>query len=272
MKLFNKNNRIYIFPTKMGGYLIGLLFLMFLLSVGYGNNLLLIFTLFLFGFNLLWLIQTNFHLKKLNLSHIEFPDGHEGEEALVRIKWRNLPEGLAEWNLQVENDTDMQAIQSIENSNFQSIGLVRLSKRGRVQWSFLKVSTTRPYGLYRAWIYLKLDQVSFVYPKLKYHEGGLQLLNHSHEGESPNDKKGPNDIRNLAPYQGEEFRRISWKHYARSGEILIKEGEDHHSPLWIENLELQKHIKNKESYLSDVATNLVYCYRNQIQFVATSDK
>ena len=62
-----KKARIYIMPTRMGGYLNGLIFLMFLLSVGYSNNLLLIFTLFLFGLNLICCIHTHYHLNALKI-------------------------------------------------------------------------------------------------------------------------------------------------------------------------------------------------------------
>ncbi len=270
MRLFRKN-RIYIFPTKMGGYLIGLLFLMFLLSVGYSNNLLLIFTLFLFGFNLLWLIQTHFHLKALRLSNIEISDAHAFESATIQIHWLKTPKGPLDWKIDLLSKDQSIQTESYIHQEHGSQGLMRISKRGLNKWKFLKVSTIQPFGLYRTWVHFELHQESFTYPKTLQDEPIQKLdLNHR-EGEIPQEKAGPEDIRNFAPYQGEEYRRISWKHYARSGELLIKEGEEQHSPLWIHRLKLPLGENEKEAYLSDLATKMVYCFRHQIPFLFEND-
>src|SRR5215212_6754965 len=102
-KQFQKQERIYILPTRMGGYLNGLIFLMFLLSVGYNNNLLLIFTLFLFGLNLIWVIQTHFHLHALKIETLIIDEGHAGEALHVKALWKKAPEVPHQWRMALLN-------------------------------------------------------------------------------------------------------------------------------------------------------------------------
>lgn len=251
-------------PTKMGGYLNGLIFLMFLLSVGYNNNLLLIFTLFLFGLNLIWLIQTHFHLHRLKFDSIYIQDGHAEEATLVEINWSKAPEGELEWKLNLENKTESLSLVSLENKNLQASSQVIFPKRGVLNFEHLRVATHLPFGLYHTWAYYKIQGTAYVYPARLKKEALLTTQNSSHEGEQSTLKRGPHDIWNLAPYSGEESRKISWKHYARSGELVVKEGEDLHRPVM--EFRYFPNQDNKEFYLSQIATQMVECNRNNSAF------
>lgn len=243
-------------PTRMGGYLNGLIFLMFLLSVGYNNNLLLIFTLLLFGLNLVWVIQTHFHMHALKLKSISIKDGHAGEFTEVKVHWEKVPDSPQAWSLAVEND-DTKIF--ISNS-----GLV-LPKRGRWDFEHLYVSSELPFGLYKAWIYYKAPVTAFAWPSKLREVPELHMNPSALEGENSGTMTGPHDVKNLAPYQtGEESRKISWKHYARSGELVIKEGEEltrHHV-----HFRVPQSLSDKEHTLSKIATQMVHCARIDVMF------
>lgn len=255
-KQFRKKSRVYILPTKMGGYLNGLIFLMFLLSIGYSNNLLLIFTTFLLGFNLLWLIQTHFYMARLKPDQVLIHSGHAGMPLVTQITWRETPKAPHSWKLTLESDKGKFLLDA------QSI---IIHKRGVYSWKYLRTETSNPFGLYKTWIYFPLLHSSLVFPPLLPH-AELPLSGKDSEGELLQDKKGPEDFRGLASYEQNESRKISWKHYARSGELLVKEGEEQKSPVM--NLELSiPHDENlKEAYLSYVATQLVEAHRRGISF------
>ncbi len=255
-KHFKKKARIYILPTRMGGYLNGLIFLMFLLSVGYGNNLLLVFTLFLFGFNLLWLIQSHFYLHSFKGLSLTIEDSFAREHALVQIKWENGPEEASSIETSLEmNESSYPIIQG--HSSFPLRGL----------WTFshLKVVSRMPYGLYRAWIYFPLiDVKAYVYPERLKEVPPLNIKNLQDEGELNAHEKGLHEFWGMGPYQGEELRRISWKHYARLGTLVVKEGERFSSS----EIQFRYHpeLPDKELELSRLATQMVYCHENEIQF------
>lgn len=243
-------------PTRMGGYLNGLIFLMFLLSVGYNNNLLLIFTLFLFGFNLMWVIQTHFHLHALKVDSVIISEGHAGEALPVMIHWKKTPEGPHAWKLALENESEIIPVSNLNTVTFPA--------RGLKKFSYLSIVTDRPFGLYKVWVFQKIESKVIVYPAKLSRAPEIKSVPTHLEGDQSSALTGPHDVRNLAPYQGEESRKISWKHYAKSGELVIKEGE--------ELIKSEVHFRvpqghpEMELLLSGITTQMVNCARQEIVF------
>ncbi len=262
---FRKKTRVYIMPTKMGGYLIGLIFLMFLLAIGYSNNLLLIFTIFLFSFNLMWLIQSHFHLHGLKFDQLLIPEAHAGQSPEVRVFWKQVPKGPWDWSIVIESDRGRFTLHHPEHSESESAGLMKVTQRGIHQWNYLRVKTTNPFGFYQVWIFYPLNLHTIVYPALlasaEMTLTGLELT-----GENSSDKKGLEDFRGLAQGPEAEARKVSWKHYARSGEVLIKEGEDLKSSTLDIVYTPPENPEFKEHYLSMLATQMVECHQRDIPF------
>jgi uncharacterized protein (DUF58 family) len=271
-QLFRRNPRVYVLPTRMGGYLNGLIFLMFLLAVGYSSNLLLIFTLLLFSFNLLWVIQTHSALERLKLEHLIFPDGHVGEPLIVSLRWTQAINDYKKIKLTLEGSVGSVAINPLDGNGQWMTGEMTLSRRGQWQWQYLKLSTELPFGLYQVWKYLPVTGSSFAYPALLKNIN-LPLLMQQLPGEDYEKfRPGSEGFRELSPYAHQEARRISWKHYARSGELLVKSGEETTSNMLEFNLRLPTDPMEKENYLSLLATQLVLCQRQQIPFTFISSQ
>lgn len=267
-----RRQRVYIMPTKMGGYLNGLLFLMFLLSVGYSNNLLLIFSLILFGFNLVWVLQTHSELQGLKFDTISVEDGFAEDKARVYLHWKNLSDHPLKLELQMDQKNTEHDLKLSVATKDGALGEVSLPARGKIQWDHLLLSTEVPLGLYRVWIYFPLKASSLAYPKLSRLDFLHDSSERSDQGEEPNHEKGESGFRGLGTYQGEESRRISWKHYARTGELLVREGEDHRAPLLTFSLKDVPQDDRKEQYLSELATKLVNCQKKQLPFVFIGQK
>lgn len=264
IKQSKKKARIYIMPTRMGGYLNGLVFLMFLLSVGYSNNLLLIFTLFLFGLNLIWVIQTHFHLHALKLESVLVSDGFAKENSLVELHWKKTPDVPHKWNFRLFGEDFDLKLNSLENSQSKSLTEIVFPKRGVWNFQHLRVSTEMPFGLYKAWIYLPIDVKGYAYPEKLKELPAINTENNFNDGEFATSRPGPHDVWNLGPYQGEESRRISWKHYARTGELVVKEGEEFSNA--IVHFRLPHATENKEYLLSKLATQMVQCSKTDVPF------
>jgi uncharacterized protein (DUF58 family) len=269
---FKKKSRIYIIPTRMGGYLNGLIFLMFLLAVGYNNNLLLIFTLLLFGFNLIWLIQTHLHLNHLKIESILMDNGHASEPIFTTVFWKKIPDGPHEWELSFEQQNgDSHKVKCINHQESRYEGTIILPNRGVWKFSHIRIKTKKPFGLYSVWIYYKVNLTCFVYPE-KLKTVPPFEKNHSFiEGENQGVQIGSHDVWNLSPYQDGESRKISWKHYARSGELVIKEGQELTKSM--AHFKLHGLQNNKEFTLSKIATQMIQCHRTDIAFtLETSTK
>jgi len=263
---FRKKTRVYILPTRMGAYLNGLIFLMFLLSIGYSNNLLLIFTLFLFGFNLLWVIQSHFHLHPLKFEGLSLANGHCGEALPFKILWARVPNAPMKWDLTLETKNESVPLEVFESTKNYSLGEVCLSGRGKWQWKYLKVSSEMPFGLYRVWCFYPLIDQTIAYPKRLKNDFKLVVSGEHREGQCETGRRGQEDIWELAPYQGEEARKISWKHYARTGNILIKEGEELNDAIYKIELKLPSDLNAREVYLSQLASEMVFCHRQNVPF------
>ena len=262
--ILKRKARIYILPTRMGGYLNGLIFLMFLLSVGYSNNLLLIFTLFLFGLNLIWVLQTHFYLHRLKLQSVHVSDGHAQDPLNVSVYWKTTPPGKLNWNLSLHDD-EVFSITALDHQAERSLGSIKISQRSVREFKHLKVKTDLPFGLYTVWIYLPVSVTVFVYPAKLQSPETLELSPSDKDGDNSSIRKGPHDVLSLNPYQGEESRRISWKHYARSGDLLVKEGEDL-TQSQVEFQAINFESKTKEYLLSRMATQMVQCSKDGIPF------
>lgn len=270
-RLFRRKVRVYIMPTRMGGYFNGLIFLLFLLATGYSNNLLLIFTICLFALNLLWLIQTHFHLHKLKLESVRVQDGHAADSIPVTVRWKNIPTGPWDWQLKLEDADHDFVLQRLVAQEMKQENTFSMDKRGMYDWKYLRVQTERPFGLYRAWIFFPVNAFSFVYPKI-LKNAQFNLNGKVAEGEIPQDVKGSEGFRGLATYHGGESRKISWKHYARTGELFEKEGEELRIPSLDLVLNLPEDGVLKENYLSAIATQMVECQKKQIPFSLKSSK
>ncbi len=239
---------------------------MFLMAVGYANNLLLIFTLFLLSFNMIWLVQTHFHLHALKFDGLSIKNGHVGESLPVQIRWKKSPDRPLQWSIVLEGPCGIVEMTTLEEEGHQSTGEVILKKRGRLNWNFLRVETTLPFGLYRTWIFFPLNETSFAYPALLKTTGLGALGQTQLEGQVPQERKGSEDIRDLSPYRGEESRKISWKHFARSGELYVKEGTEWNDQHIHIKIDLPADHDLKENYLKSIATKMVDAYRQQIPF------
>ncbi len=264
-KQFRKKARVYIMPTRMGGYFNGLIFLMFLLAIGYSNNLLLIFTLVLFTFNLLWLIQSHFHLHHLKFSGLSVQTGHVNDPLQVTVHWSKVPKGPTSWELKLEGDRCVLEVQTLNDNSQHSTGEIKIPVRGEHYWQFIRVGTSHPFGLYRVWIFHPLSISSLAYPALI---SGVEVNPNGEdmEGELSTDRKGLEDFRGFSLYQHQESRHISWKHYARTGDLLIKEGEEKKAPVVEFELKAPDQIEAKEFYLTLMASRMVECHRREIPF------
>jgi uncharacterized protein (DUF58 family) len=266
-RMMRLRTRVYIFPTRMGGYAIGLISLMFLLGFGYSNNLLLIFTIALFGLNLIWVVNSHFHLARLTPGQVFVEDGHVNTPLTASLRWKKWPRGNLKWSIKLIGENNRTDVRIMHEEEGRTIGEISLPSRGIYQWTHLLVKTDKPFGLYQTWIYFKINVTAHAYPALlkEMPLPSPEIL--EREGTINGERKGDEGLRGLAQYQGEGSRRISWKHYAKSGELYVKEGEELKTNLMRIKLQLPQEEKKREAELSRIATLMVHCHRQEIPFI-----
>ena len=213
----------------------------------------------------MWLVEGHFHLHDLKFRSLEIRNGHAEDLIPVKIQWDKSPESPWRWKFTIETENEEFHTSSIHFNEDGAHGLFKAPPRGKFSVRYLRVESDRPHGLYRTWIFFKAQSDFLSYPALIKIDK-VELSGFGGEGEVTSEKKGNDEFKSLSPYQGEESRKISWKHYARAGELVVKEGEEHLSSIVKFELNLPENSKLKEAYLSQLASEMVTCHRKMIPF------
>lgn len=227
-------NRIFILPTAAGAAFMLLLILLLLMGVNYENNLIYAITFLAAGIFLVSCLHTYNNLAGTRLQVLRgnscFADEQAGFELELEHQGGNRPEQLC---LQFEQGLplilDLHERQRVEL-------FCAAPERGWLEPGGLKLETTFPLGLFRAWTWLDLDVRALVYPKPISGE----LPNAWRSGQSDLDgvlnREGTDDFTGLERFQsGMWLRQIDWKSYARGRGLQAKQFGDRQSPdIWLD--------------------------------------
>lgn len=254
-KQFRKKSRVYIMPTPMGRYFCGLIVLIFLLGVGYSNNLLLGLGLFLFSLNLFWLVEAHFWMSRFKLESIHFQDAEAGQPIVISIRGKHPQEKFFYEKLELE--VEDQKDNTIKVHETKNIFHAAASKRGKVEAKMLRLGSDGFLGLFHSWRYIRVNESFWVYPKQQY----IPLDHHATDSLS---EKNTMMVRTQGRdfhkpyYQGDDAKRIDWKRLAKSEELFIFVGEEAHGSDEV-LININTHSPNIETDLSQASyliTNL----------------
>jgi uncharacterized protein (DUF58 family) len=215
--------RIYVLPTKFGLFFGTMLAAMGLGALNYNNNPALLLMLLLAG-----AAQTSLLSAHLQLSGLRFvASGADpvpaGAPILLRLHARSKTRGRARRGLRVDCDDGATAL-SLEDGVGDAELALPTHRRGWLDVPRLRVSTTRPLGLVRAWSWIWPEQPLLVYPAPE--PAGPPLPDG--DGDAALARLHPlgDDVHHLRAYRrGDPPRTIAWKPTARLGNLLVREYE-----------------------------------------------
>ncbi|NJN52028.1 MAG: DUF58 domain-containing protein [Gammaproteobacteria bacterium] len=154
--------------------------------------------------------------------HIEFevrvtrPDGR-GREG-VQLGW---PHAIAQWAELFDAAACVVRL------------FVPAPQRGWARPGRLLVETYYPLGLLRAWTWVDLDAKALVYPKPIFGEPPRASARNRDEGELI-DPRGSDDFDDMRDYRaGDPVRRILWRTYARTGDLVVKQYASYLDPRFV---------------------------------------
>ncbi len=228
--------RVYVIPTA-DGLRFGLLLLVMLLgSLNYNNSLGFVLTFTLAGIGLLSILQTYRNLAYVRL-HAEGVEPVFAGETLYYRLGLEIPRHLPRRRIGIyQYANDHWQLLDLTQSR-QTLGLARATqRRGRLPLGRLRLETRYPIGLIRAWAYCELDLNALVYPHPAQQVPPLPEAPgaETQQTRRPADDEG--EFQGLAPYRpGHSLRQVHWKHYARHGELHIKQFQrDGAEEVWID--------------------------------------
>jgi uncharacterized protein (DUF58 family) len=232
-EVFSQHN-LYIFPS---GQFIGFLvvtMMMWLAGTNYENNLVLALTFFMLAIFVSTIFRTHANLSGLEVAVTACDRAFAGEKATIHLTVENPSKDdrlgiVLRWGDATPVSLDIPA-----KSTAQTEIRLQTHKRGWLNPGRLRVETTYPLGILRAWSWPKLQLNALVYPKPVPAEptSGEQ----SEGGEGQSHKRGIDDFGGLSEWQpGVSPQRIAWKHYSAGRGLLEKTFEAQTlNPEWLD--------------------------------------
>lgn len=216
--------RIYILPTRQGVIFGALLFAMLIGSMNYSSNLGFVITFLLASLGFVAMHHTHRNLEGLELRAGHAPAVFAGDEARFPLFARNnalvMRGGIA-----LDDDGRTQDLCDLAPGTVATLTLRLPTKtRGWLRPRRFGIHTTFPFGLFRAWAWLRMDLECLVYPA-PAPPGEIAPPLALEAGSSRIEAAGQEDFSGLRTYRGGDSpRHVAWRASARTdGDLLVKE-------------------------------------------------
>lgn len=215
--------RIYVLPTRFGLFVTVLLLAMLLGALNYNNNPALLLALLLATVAVASTFSAHLQLSGLRVDAVSAEPVQAGTTMRLRISLSRR-DTRARPGLELRYD-DAIAFGHLVDSDQIEVDLdLATHRRGWLDLERIRISTTQPLGLVRAWAWVWPDTPLLVYA--------------APEAQAPAIPEGAGDplhtrvhasgdeLHQLRPYRaGDPQRSISWKHSARRDTLLVREYE-----------------------------------------------
>lgn len=215
--------RVYILPTSAGWTFALLLGVMFIAGMNYGNGLALLFTFWLTGFALVAMVQTQRALTGITVHAAAALPAHAGDGVMLRLTVR---ETASVQDLRISADQTASAADAAASGTGGHAGELVLTlpapRRGRWKAPPLRLATTAPFGLFRAWTWLTPEVSTLVYPAARGTRRPPDTAAAEAGGMLP--RPGHDELAWLRDFrEGDSPRQVAWKAYARGQPLLVRE-------------------------------------------------
>lgn len=229
---------IYILPSKYGVICLFVLLGMLLGAVNYANNLAYALTFILGSTGLVSIFHTYRNLAGLCLFAPVAEPVFAGDTLCFELLLQETS-GRFRPNLWFRRDTTTSLIPLVPPLQTATGHLlVPTSQRGTVCLGRFSLLTLYPLGLFRAWSRFNSQASALVYPRPAenppemFEKQGAQGAAADASGARP----GQEDFQGLKAYEnGESYKRIDWKSYAREQGLLSKRfASGSNQPLWFD--------------------------------------
>jgi uncharacterized protein (DUF58 family) len=216
--------RVYVLPTRFGLFYSVLLLGMAAGALNYNNNPALLLCLLLGGTGLASLIAAQMQLTGLHITAIEAGPATAGEPLRLRVHAQADP-SRSRRGLRIDNDDVLEpSLLNLEQGHGEAEITLPTHHRGWLDVPRLRIYTTRPLGLARAWTYVWSDAPLLVYAAPE--PNGPPLPSGSGEQAQTRLHPAGDDVHHLRSYRtGDARRAIAWKPSARRDVLLVREYE-----------------------------------------------
>jgi uncharacterized protein (DUF58 family) len=220
-----RRQRIYILPTRLGVAFGAMIFAMLLGGMNYNNSLGLGLTFLLASLGLVTMHHAHGTLAGVRLRLLEAVPGFVGSDVRFRLLLEhasNVARPALEIGLTRDEPGTVTTDLPPRGSSEATLVLPAL-QRGRVALERFIVSTSHPFGLFRAWAVLHPSYSAIAWPRPAA-RAMPPPLTATDTGGAQSGAIGAEDFAGLRPFQaGDSLRRVAWKAYARGQGLYTKQ-------------------------------------------------
>jgi uncharacterized protein (DUF58 family) len=215
--------RIYVLPTPFGLFFAALLFVMVLGALNYNNNPALLLALLLAATAMASLIAAHLQLSELRVDAISAEPVPAGTPLQVHVAL-SARDGRARRGLRLDALDAVCFAPPMAGDGVMAQFAAPTSRRGWLSLDRIRLSTTQPLGLARAWSWVWPASPLLVYPQPE--PGGPPLPEGQGVGLQSRLHPAGDDVHHLRAYRpGDARRAIAWKPTARRDTLLVREYE-----------------------------------------------
>jgi uncharacterized protein (DUF58 family) len=215
--------RVYIVPSRLGLFYGGMLFLMFIGSMNYANNLGLGLTFILGSIGLVAMHHCQRNLAGIRVASAATQPIFAGQVAQFGVALES-DSRIVRYEISVAMEDSMCMATNVVPGD-RAVVYVELPAlhRGRLLIDHFQISTNYPFGLFHAWTHIHMPMTCIVYPKPAERSESPPPTD-TDIGGAQDSQRGDEDFAGLRSFQsGDSPRRIAWKAYARGQELQVKQ-------------------------------------------------
>jgi uncharacterized protein (DUF58 family) len=233
------HQNLFILPTRFGTWFLVTLLILFVMGTNYQNNPILLLSYFLFGI-VLWSVVACFaNLVGNRFEVLSVTPGYAGQAVQVQVRViRPTDPNFCPSQVAFYVDKIPLVCKSLPGrDNVYSLHLP-VYYRGRHELPLIKIQSEFPFGLIKAWSYLRAAQTLWVYPKPEsgqWHfdtfESPANQRQNEQSANTANDsaikpqqtERQFDGIKSFVP--GSSMAQVAWKQYAKQphGDLLLKD-------------------------------------------------
>lgn len=218
-----KRRRIYILPTQFGVVFAALVFAMLLGSINYSASLGFGLTFLLGGLGLVAMHHCHNNLLATSVRFAGAAPVFAGDEAHFRIVLGNRARAPRQ-EIELVRGASRAGPVDLDPGHSRTVTLaIAARERGVLRLDRFAVSTRFPGNLFRAWTWVHMDARCLVYPE-PAPPGRPMPVGYDGHGSAGARERDDADFTGLrAAVAGDPPRRIAWKAFARSDQLLVKQ-------------------------------------------------
>lgn len=229
---FTQKN-IFILPSGAGVVFGILLLVMLITGINYQNSLIYLTTFLLGALFVGAMHQTHRNLAGLELTLIHAGEGVAGDDIVFRFRATAASDAAA---IRLSTQSRRHAPVHIPAGQSVDITLsIPSGQRGYLQLDRVRVETRFPFGLLKAWSWIRPATAGLVYPKPL---AAPDVAGQAEEGEDSASQQpvAGQDHADLRPWrEGDLSQRVMWKRYARTGQLVVADWHGYQSdPQWLD--------------------------------------